>query len=144
MQRSVNHKVLGRGRPASCASQVHRARVLKGRRPVADAGRYAALPIVALEFGIHRAQAIALAMSSAPHKYALGPGSELLREGVLAKSDRGRIEGPDKALRYKRESITSAGKPSYLWRCRRLRAVAVYEARFEPVQMFYEPAALPL
>jgi hypothetical protein len=39
MQRSVNHKVLGRGRPASCASQPHRARVLKGRRAVADAER---------------------------------------------------------------------------------------------------------
>jgi hypothetical protein len=41
MQRSVNHKVLGRGRPASCASQPHRARVLKDRRAVADAGRWA-------------------------------------------------------------------------------------------------------
>jgi hypothetical protein len=32
----ADHKVLGRGRPASCAARPHRARVLQRRRPVAE------------------------------------------------------------------------------------------------------------
>jgi hypothetical protein len=40
MQRAEMHKVLGRGRPASCAYQPYRARVLTGQPAGADAGRY--------------------------------------------------------------------------------------------------------
>jgi len=39
MQRSVNDKVLGRGRGRVAPEQVMRARVLIGRRAGADAGR---------------------------------------------------------------------------------------------------------
>jgi hypothetical protein len=43
MQRSGTHKVLGRGRGHAVLGQIISARVLKGRRAVADAGRWAAL-----------------------------------------------------------------------------------------------------
>ncbi len=39
MQRSGKDKVLGRGRGCAVLGQVTSARVLKGTRPVADAGR---------------------------------------------------------------------------------------------------------
>jgi hypothetical protein len=42
LQRSGTHKVLGRGRPSAETAHGHwRARVLKGRRAVAELGRYA-------------------------------------------------------------------------------------------------------
>jgi hypothetical protein len=41
LQRSGTHKVLGRGRRSAEAAHGHwRARVLKGRRAVAELGRY--------------------------------------------------------------------------------------------------------
>jgi hypothetical protein len=40
LQRSGRHKVLGRGRPSAERTRALRARVLKGRRAVAELGRY--------------------------------------------------------------------------------------------------------
>jgi hypothetical protein len=40
LQRTGTHKVLGRGRPASCAYGRWRARVLRGRRAAAELGSY--------------------------------------------------------------------------------------------------------
>jgi hypothetical protein len=44
VQRAVRYKVHGRGRVSATPNQVMCARVLNELRPVADAGRYAALP----------------------------------------------------------------------------------------------------
>jgi hypothetical protein len=47
VQRAVQDKVLGRGRVNAAPIQVIRARVLNELRPVADAGRWPTLIIVA-------------------------------------------------------------------------------------------------
>jgi hypothetical protein len=45
LQRSVNHKVLGRGRFGVVLEKVMRARVLERPRAVAEQGRYAAVAL---------------------------------------------------------------------------------------------------
>ena len=72
-------------------------------------------------------------MSSAPHKHALGPGSELLREAYWRAATQIELQGLIKRFATRENQSRRAGKPAYLWRCRRLRAVAIFEARFGPV-----------
>ena len=66
-------------------------------------------------------------------KYALLPGSKLLRETYWWRAEPNMLKGLIKRFATREEHSRRKAKPTYLWRSRRLRAVVVYEARFEPV-----------
>jgi hypothetical protein len=72
-------------------------------------------------------------MHSAPRKHDLGLGSVLLREAYWRNATQYELKGLIKRFATRENLSRRRGKPSYLWRKRRLGAVAVYESRFERV-----------
>lgn len=65
--------------------------------------------------------------------YRLLPGSELLRPAFWWRAEQSQLKILIKRFATREDSTRRRGLPTYLWRNRRLRAVAVYEARFEAV-----------
>ena len=66
-------------------------------------------------------------------KYALLPGSELLRSTYWWRAESASLKGLIKRFATREERARRKGLPTYQWRSRRLRAVEIYEARFEAV-----------
>ena len=65
--------------------------------------------------------------------FRLLPGSELLRPIYWWHCDQSRLKILIKRFATREDRARGAGRPTYLWRSRRLHAVAVYEVRFEAV-----------
>jgi hypothetical protein len=65
--------------------------------------------------------------------YRLLPGSELFRATFWWRADQSQLKILIKRFATHEHGSRGKGRPTYLWRTRRLRVVAVYEARFEPV-----------
>lgn len=73
----------------------------------------------------------------AGRKYQLLPGSELLREGHWKRVDKNVLKNLIKRFATHENLCREICKPTYRWRNRRLKAVAVYEERFErPPEIF--------
>jgi hypothetical protein len=65
--------------------------------------------------------------------HRLLPGSELLRAARWRQATQNELKGLIKRFATREEHSRRKGLPTFLWRNRRLNAVAVYEARFELV-----------
>ena len=82
-------------------------------------------------------------MRGANRKYALGPGSELLRAAHWARAAQNELKGLIKRFATREENCRRRGAPTFPWRTRRLNAVAVYEARFERAPDIFRARRLP-
>jgi hypothetical protein len=76
-------------------------------------------------------------------KYRLSAGSELLRVGYWQRAEPGQLKGLIKRFATREERARKSGKPVFLWRTRRLKAVAIYEARFESAPAVFRHHKLP-
>jgi hypothetical protein len=65
--------------------------------------------------------------------YRLLPGSVLLRPIFWWRAEQSQLKILIKRFATREDQARRRGLPTYVWRNRRLRAVAVYEARFEAV-----------
>src|SRR4051812_6172389 len=66
-------------------------------------------------------------------KHGLLPGSEMLRDQYWRTASRAELMSLVKRFATREQRCRSACRPAYLWRVRRLRAVAAFEQRFGPV-----------
>src|SRR5690349_10532576 len=82
-------------------------------------------------------------ISPSHRKYRLLPGSELLRVGHWQRAEAGQLKGLIKRFATRENQVRKRGKPSFLWRTRRLKAVAIYEARFEAAPEAFRRHKLP-
>jgi len=82
-------------------------------------------------------------MKHAARKFKLLPGSELLRAGVWWRVPQGLLKTLIKRFATREELSRRAGKTTYVWKSRRLRAVAIYESRFERVPDLFRARRLP-
>jgi len=76
-------------------------------------------------------------------KYRLLPGSELLRVGYWQRAEAVELKGLIKRFATRENQARKRGRQSFLWRNRRLTAVAVYEARFESAPEIFRHHKLP-
>jgi hypothetical protein len=70
-------------------------------------------------------------MRNAKRKFALLPGSALLRVGYWQQAGAAELKGLIKRFATREHQARTSGKRSFVWRRRRLSAVAIYEMRFE-------------
>ena len=83
-------------------------------------------------------------MRGSGRRYRLLPGSELLRVRYWQKAEANELKGLIKRFATRENHAWKKGKGALLWRSRRLKAVAVYEARFEPAPEIFRHRKLPL
>jgi hypothetical protein len=77
------------------------------------------------------------------HSYRLLPGSVLLRPGLWWRAEQAQLKLLIKRFATREDHARRRGLPTYLWRSRRLHAVAVYERRFEAVPNLLRARRLP-
>ena len=82
-------------------------------------------------------------MRGSGRKYLLLPGSELLRSVYWARATKNVLKGLIKRFATRENRCRTKGKSTYRWRSYRLRAVSVYESRFERVPEIFRNRKLP-
>ncbi|ACX95537.1 hypothetical protein Hneap_0686 [Halothiobacillus neapolitanus c2] len=82
-------------------------------------------------------------MNGSHIKYRLGLGSPLLRRSFWETTDRRQLHILIMRFAQKQHLLSGKAKPSFIWRRRRLEAVAVFERRFGPVPAVFRAATLP-
>jgi hypothetical protein len=82
-------------------------------------------------------------MRSSKRKYSLFAGSELLRVGHWQRAAAAELKGLIKRFATREDQARRRGKQSFVWRRRRLSAIAIYEARFESAPEIFRHHKLP-
>ena len=82
-------------------------------------------------------------MPEAGRKYRLLPGSELLRASYWRRVEAAELKGLIKRFATREDQARQNGRPAFVWRNRRLRAVAIYESRFELAPETFRHHKLP-
>jgi hypothetical protein len=82
-------------------------------------------------------------MKGLGRKYLLLPGSELLRSGYWVRATKNELKGLIKRFATRENQCRRKGNCAYRWRSYRLRAVGVYERRFERVPDIFRGWKLP-
>jgi hypothetical protein len=82
-------------------------------------------------------------MHEAGRKYRLLPGSELLRVNYWWRVEAAELKGLIKRFATRENQARRKGRPAFVWRNRRLSAVAIYETRFKSAPAVFRQHKLP-